>query len=93
MDHLPKSMIILGAGPIAMEMAQSFSRLGTQVVVIQRSGQILSKEDKDMADEVMNVLSSEGRRISFKYIHNPYHRQGIRERSSDQRMKMGKKKT
>jgi pyruvate/2-oxoglutarate dehydrogenase complex dihydrolipoamide dehydrogenase (E3) component len=43
-----------------MEMAQSFSRLGTQVIVIQRSGQILSKEDKDMADEVMNVLSSEG---------------------------------
>jgi len=53
-------MIVFGAGPIAMEMAQSFSRLGTQVIVIQRSGQILSKEDKDMADEVMNVLSSEG---------------------------------
>ena len=60
LNHLPKSMIVLGAGPIAMEMAQSFSRLGTQVVVIQRSGQILSKEDKDMADEAMNVLSSEG---------------------------------
>jgi len=53
-------MIVLGAGPIAMEMAQSFGRLGTKVIVIQRSGQILSKEDKDMADEVMNVLSSEG---------------------------------
>ena len=60
LNHLPKSMIILGAGPIAIEMAQSFSRLGTQLVVIQRSGQILSKEDKDMADAVMNVLSSEG---------------------------------
>lgn len=60
LDHLPKSMIILGAGPIAMEMAQSFSRLGTHVMVIQRSGQILSKEDKDMADKVMHVLSSEG---------------------------------
>lgn len=60
LDQLPESMIILGAGPIAMEMAQSFNRLGTQVTVIQRSGQILSKEDKDMADEVMKVLSSEG---------------------------------
>jgi pyruvate/2-oxoglutarate dehydrogenase complex dihydrolipoamide dehydrogenase (E3) component len=60
LDSLPKSMIVLGAGPIAVEMAQSLSRLGTKVVVIQRSGQILSKEDKDMADEVMNVLSSEG---------------------------------
>ncbi|MBW1888521.1 MAG: FAD-dependent oxidoreductase, partial [Deltaproteobacteria bacterium] len=60
LDHLPKSMIILGAGPIAVEMAQAFSRLGTEVTVVQRSGQILSKEDKDMADEVMNVLISEG---------------------------------
>jgi pyruvate/2-oxoglutarate dehydrogenase complex dihydrolipoamide dehydrogenase (E3) component len=60
LDSLPKSMIILGAGPIAIEMAQSFCRLGTKVMVIQRSGQILSKEDKDMADQVMNVLSSEG---------------------------------
>ncbi|MBU2498608.1 MAG: FAD-dependent oxidoreductase [Proteobacteria bacterium] len=60
LDHLPGSMIVLGAGPIATEMAQAFCRLGTKVTVIQRSGQILSKEDKDMADEVMGVLSSEG---------------------------------
>jgi pyruvate/2-oxoglutarate dehydrogenase complex dihydrolipoamide dehydrogenase (E3) component len=60
LDHLPKSLIILGAGPIAVEMAQAFCRLGTQVAVIQRSGQILTKEDKDMADEVMQVLRSEG---------------------------------
>ncbi len=60
LNQLPESMIILGAGPISVEMAQSFSRLGTHVTVIQRSGQILSREDKDMADEVMNVLSSEG---------------------------------
>ena len=60
LDRLPGSMIILGAGPIAMEMAQAFCRLGTKVFVIQRSGQSLSKEDKDMADEVMHVLSLEG---------------------------------
>ena len=60
LDHLPGSMIIFGAGPVATEMAQAFCRLGTKVAVIQRSGQILSKEDKDMADEVMNVLSAEG---------------------------------
>ncbi len=53
-------MIIIGAGPIAIEMAQSFCRLGTKVDVVQRSGQILSKEDKDMADIVMDVLKNEG---------------------------------
>ncbi len=60
LDSLPASMIVIGAGPIAIEMAQSFGRLGTKVSVIQRSGQILSKEDKDMADTVMNVLIDEG---------------------------------
>ena len=60
LDHLPKSIIILGAGPIAIEMAQAFCRLGSKVTVVQRSDQILSKEDKDVADGVMNVLSSEG---------------------------------
>ena len=53
-------MIIVGGGPIAIEMAQAFNRLGSKVHVIQRSGQILSKEDKDMADGVMTVLSNEG---------------------------------
>jgi pyruvate/2-oxoglutarate dehydrogenase complex dihydrolipoamide dehydrogenase (E3) component len=60
LDHLPKSLIILGAGPIAMEMAQAFNRLGSKVTVVQRSNQILSTEDKDMADTVMEVLQSEG---------------------------------
>jgi pyruvate/2-oxoglutarate dehydrogenase complex dihydrolipoamide dehydrogenase (E3) component len=60
LDHFPKSMIILGAGPIATEMAQAFCRLGSKVFVVQRSSQILSKEDKDMADLVMEVLSAEG---------------------------------
>jgi pyruvate/2-oxoglutarate dehydrogenase complex dihydrolipoamide dehydrogenase (E3) component len=60
LDTLPGSMILLGGGPIAIEMAQAFTRLGTRVSVIQRSAQILSKEDKDVADMVMNRLSEEG---------------------------------
>jgi len=66
LDHLPKSMIVLGAGPISTEMAQAFCRLGTKVAVIQRSGQILGKEDRDMADAVMQNLASEG----VKYFLN-----------------------
>ncbi|MDA3790995.1 MAG: FAD-dependent oxidoreductase [Desulfobacula sp.] len=60
MDKLPASMIILGAGPIGIEMGQAFNRLGTQVTVIDRAAQILGKEDKDMADGVMTVMSKEG---------------------------------
>ena len=60
LDSLPKFMIVIGAGPVAIEMAQAFSRLGTKVTVVQRSDQILSKEDKDIADLLMDVLVSEG---------------------------------
>jgi pyruvate/2-oxoglutarate dehydrogenase complex dihydrolipoamide dehydrogenase (E3) component len=60
LDKLPSSMIVLGAGPIATEMAQSFCRLGSKVTVIQRSAQILSKEDNDLADIVQNELAREG---------------------------------
>ena len=60
LDHLPESMIILGAGPIGIEMAQAFNRLGTHVTVINRSNQILKKEDADMAETVRSVMESEG---------------------------------
>ncbi len=60
LDRLPDSMIILGCGPIAVEMAQAFCRLGTKVTVIQRSGQILSKEDRDLAGIVQQALEEEG---------------------------------
>ena len=60
LDRLPGSMIVLGAGPIATEMAQAFCRLGTKVTMIQRSGQILSKEDRDMSDIVKEELEKEG---------------------------------
>lgn len=79
LDQLPKSMIILGAGPIAMEMAQSFQRLGTKVRVIQRSGQILSKEDKDMADTIMEVMRREGVIIHLDtQVIDAYQENGVR---------------
>lgn len=60
LESLPRSMIAIGGGPISIEMAQAFSRLGTKVTVIEVGEQILGFEDRDMADSLMNVLSSEG---------------------------------
>ena len=60
LDKLPESLVILGAGPIGIEMAQAFVRLGSQVQVLDRGPQILPKEDRDMADAVRKVLEGEG---------------------------------
>ena len=59
LDRLPESLTILGGGPIGIEMAQAFNRLGSRVAVVDRADQILGKEDKDMADMVMEVLAGE----------------------------------
>jgi pyruvate/2-oxoglutarate dehydrogenase complex dihydrolipoamide dehydrogenase (E3) component len=60
LDRLPASMTILGAGPIGIEMAQAFNRLGCRVTVVDQADQILVKEDRDMADAVQKVLAGEG---------------------------------
>ncbi len=63
LDRLPESLIVLGGGPIAIEMAQAFNRLGSRVEVVQRSKQILSREDRDMAELVMAKMGAEGVRF------------------------------
>ncbi|WP_045220956.1 dihydrolipoyl dehydrogenase family protein [Desulfonatronum thioautotrophicum] len=60
LESLPTSLVIIGGGPIAVEMAQAFARLGSKVDVIQRSPQILSREDPDMAALVQGVMEHEG---------------------------------
>lgn len=60
LDTLPRSLAIMGGGPIAIEMGQAFSRLGTAVTIIQRGSRILAREDADMAGAVMQVLQAEG---------------------------------
>lgn len=55
----PDHLLILGAGPIAVEMAQAHRRLGSQVTVIARS-RALGRDDPDAAAVVINALRSEG---------------------------------
>ena len=60
LDYLPKSIIILGAGPIGLEFAQVFARFGSKVTVIEKMGQILPREDKEIADALELILKEEG---------------------------------
>lgn len=60
LEQQPQSLIILGAGYIALEIAQAYQRMGTKVTIIQRSKSILSKEAKDVTDELEKHLTGEG---------------------------------
>ena len=63
LDRLPISMVIIGGGPIGIEMGQAFNRLGTAVTVVEMGDAILPKEDKDMSDLSMGLLQAEGIRF------------------------------
>jgi len=56
----PKSLAVIGAGPIGSELSQSFQRLGTQVTLIDLSDHILAREDADAAALVQKSLLKDG---------------------------------
>jgi len=62
----PESMIVLGGGPVALELAQFFSRIGVTVTLLQRSGHIISQSDEDLAKPVEAKLQEEGMTIFTK---------------------------
>ena len=59
----PESLIVLGGGPVAVELAQFFARIGTRVTLLQRSGHILSKGDEDLARPVEERFRAEGMEV------------------------------
>jgi pyruvate/2-oxoglutarate dehydrogenase complex dihydrolipoamide dehydrogenase (E3) component len=59
----PDSMLVLGGGPVAVELAQFFQRLGTRVVLIQRSRHLLSHGDEDLARPVEAHFREEGMEV------------------------------
>jgi pyruvate/2-oxoglutarate dehydrogenase complex dihydrolipoamide dehydrogenase (E3) component len=63
LTHLPPSLLIIGGGPIGVEIAQALTRLGVQVTIIQRSERILPKEEADVSAAITDVLQSEGVRL------------------------------
>jgi len=67
-------LIVIGGGPVGIEMSQAFARLGTQVTLIQRDTRILPKEDTEVAAVIANRLTSEG--IELLTGHTPLHVEG-----------------
>ena len=57
LTELPKRLLVIGAGPIGVEMAQAFARLGSQVTLFEAMHGLLTKEDQDAADIVRKSLA------------------------------------
>ena len=63
LSRLPKSMIVIGAGPLGLEFAQMYARFGTRVTVLQRGNQILTWTEPEVAVELQRCLEAEGIQI------------------------------
>ncbi len=63
LKKLPKSLIILGGGAVAVEFAQLFARFDVEVTLIQRSGQLLTELDGDAAKVIEEVFQREGIKV------------------------------
>ncbi|MGA2781613.1 MAG: NAD(P)/FAD-dependent oxidoreductase [Smithella sp.] len=57
---LPARLIVLGGGPIGLELAQAMGRLGSQVTIVEFLDQILGPEDPDIAGILQQQLKEEG---------------------------------
>jgi len=60
LDTLPGHLAVLGGGPIGIEMAQAFHRLGSRVTVLMRGDTILQNDDPELAAQLQVVLGEEG---------------------------------
>ncbi|WP_447980737.1 mercuric reductase [Candidatus Nitrospira bockiana] len=65
LTELPPRLAVIGAGPIGCEMAQSFARFGSEVLLFERMGHILPREDADAAEIVQAQMRRDGVRFVF----------------------------
>src|SRR5215472_5096716 len=66
LDALPKHLLIMGGGYIAIEFGQMFRRYGSQVTIVERGEQLLAREDSDVAEEVYKILREDGIDVKLK---------------------------
>ena len=64
LTELPRRLAVIGAGPIGVELAQSFARLGSEVFLLEQERQVLGREDRDAAEVVQNALVRDGVRLN-----------------------------
>ncbi|HEX2913705.1 MAG TPA: mercuric reductase, partial [Chloroflexia bacterium] len=60
LDRVPQHLLVLGGGYIGLEFGQMFRRFGSDVSIIHRGKQLLSREDPDVAEAVEKILREDG---------------------------------
>lgn len=67
LEKIPASLGVMGGGPIGIEMAQAFARLGSSVTIFQSAAHILPEDDSELADALEEILRLEGIAIHLSH--------------------------
>lgn len=59
-DAPPRSLVMIGGGPIAIEMAQAMVRLGVPTTVLEQAPRIVMRDEPELADRLATILRAEG---------------------------------
>jgi len=60
LDRAPESLVVIGGGPIAIELSQALHRLGVPVTVLQKGPAILVRDEPELASRLTDLLVAEG---------------------------------
>ena len=60
---LPRRLLVLGAGPIGLELGQSLARFGSEVTIVEMGERVLPKEDEEVSQTLDKILRAEGLKI------------------------------
>ncbi len=66
LDVLPKRLVVLGAGPIGLELGQGFANLGSETHMIIREGKLFARDEPEVAPIMQKVLEEDGLKLHFK---------------------------
>jgi pyruvate/2-oxoglutarate dehydrogenase complex dihydrolipoamide dehydrogenase (E3) component len=63
---LPEKLIVLGGGPIGLELGQSFARFGSKVTIVEMEDRLIPKEDEEVSATVAEIMRAERLTILLK---------------------------
>ena len=77
LDAVPEHLLVLGGGYVGLEFGQMFRRFGSRVTIVQSGGQLLGREDRDVADAVAAILRQDGIEILLNATATHVTRAGV----------------
>lgn len=60
LEELPERLVVLGGGPIGCELSQAFGKLGSKVTMVEMMGQLMGREDSDVAEVITEKFKKDG---------------------------------